>query len=502
MWIISRYLLKLHVAPFLFALGALTGIMLVNQIARRFGELVGKGLPWTVIVEVFALSVPFLMATTLPMAVLVAVLYAFGRLTADNEITALRAGGVSTGRLMIPLLTAGVALSIVAFLFSDHILPRSNHRLRTLLMDIQRKKPTFFLKEQVINEIQRNRLFLRAARIDQMTFRLRDVTIYDLADQYRKRIIYADSGQMALTPNLADLQLTLYDGSLHEFDRADPQMFQNVDFRQDIVVVPDVGNELRRTTNDTFKGDREMGVCEMESVIIAARRQAQLSERRAAAIGRNGLRALVGLAPLRPDTIMPAAAGSVYCRLLRSSFGWILPEALRAQSQRHDSVPRTLLKGFNETAQTAFTTGTMPRARISEVRSLENRARSHRTRAVAYLTEVHKKYAIAAACVVFVLIGVPTAMRFPRGGVGLVVGASLTVFTVYYIGLIGGEALADRMVVSPFWAMWTPNIIFAFVSLILLYQNRTAATTTRAADHFLYRERLRQAWSRVRLLLR
>ena len=90
--IITRYVLKEHVGPFVFALSALTSLLLLQYIARRFGDLVGKGLSWQVITEFFLLSIPFTVAMTLPMSVLVAVLYAFSRLAAENEITALKAG--------------------------------------------------------------------------------------------------------------------------------------------------------------------------------------------------------------------------------------------------------------------------------------------------------------------------------------------------------------------------------------------------------------------------
>src|SRR3989454_3503932 len=85
---LSRYLLRQHVAPLGFALAALTALMLVNTMAKQLSALLGKGLPTGVIVEVFVLSIPFIVAVTLPMAVLVAVLHVFTRLAADNEITA------------------------------------------------------------------------------------------------------------------------------------------------------------------------------------------------------------------------------------------------------------------------------------------------------------------------------------------------------------------------------------------------------------------------------
>src|SRR5258705_324944 len=213
--ILSRYILRQHVPPLGFALAALTCAMLVNQVAKQFGNLVGKGLPWGVIFEVFVLTIPFIVAMTLPMAVLVAVLYAFSHLAADNEVTAMKASGISVGRLLAPVLGGATLIGLVAFLWNDQLLPWSNHRLRTLLVDIQRKKPTFQLKEQVINEVVAGQFFLRATRIDPATNALTDVTIYDLEDPDRRRIIIADSGRMAYTSGGTDLYLTRLDAEVH-----------------------------------------------------------------------------------------------------------------------------------------------------------------------------------------------------------------------------------------------------------------------------------------------
>jgi lipopolysaccharide export system permease protein len=479
MRILSRYLLKQHLVPFVFALSAITAFQLLNQIARRFGDLVGKGLPWHIIAEVFALSIPFIVSTTLSMAVLMAVLYAINRLTADHELTAIRAGGISLGRLMAPLLLAGAVVSVLSFFFSDLVLPRTNHRLRVLLTDISRKKPTFSLKEQVINEIQRNRTFLRASRINQSTFALRDVTLYDLSDQERKRIIYADSGSMALTANQEVLYLTLYDGTMHEMSRSDPQTFQEVEFQRNVIRVEGVGNVLD-TSEDNYKGDREMSVCEMETIIHAARREAIIATRRAETARINGLRALVRLAPVPVDTTAPLEGPGLYCRALNRVSGLLLPAKLAAQQRRRPPVPTdtAVLNRFNEPARRAFTTGRVERPRLADVLALRDRGRSARIRAANYLVEVHKKYAIAVACVVFVLVGVPAAIQYAAGGIGFVIGTSLVVFTVYYVGLIGGEALANRLIISAFWAMWTPNLLFAVLGLLGLWRLRRATGAT------------------------
>src|SRR2546423_9873521 len=121
---ISRYLLRQHVAPLGFALAALTSLMLIQQIAKQLSSLLGKGLPTSVIIEVFLLSVPFIVAVTLPMAVLVAVLHVFTRLAGDDEITALPAGGVSVGRVIAPGLGGAAGIRPPSVLWNRSLCPR------------------------------------------------------------------------------------------------------------------------------------------------------------------------------------------------------------------------------------------------------------------------------------------------------------------------------------------------------------------------------------------
>ena len=121
------------------------------------------------------------------------------------------------------------------------------------------------------------------------------------------------------------------------------------------------------------------------------------------------------------------------------------------------------------------TSGLQLRAALSQI---ETRRRSLLQQAARFQIEMHKKFAIAASCLVFVLVGAPIALRFPRGGVGLVIGASVLIFGFYYVGLIGGETLADELIVTPFWAMWTANLAMAAIGLALflrLNRQRVAA---------------------------
>ena len=143
---LTRYLLRLHLAPFLFAVTGLTLLLLLDQVSKRFQDLIGKDLHWSVIAEVFVYSIPFILAQTLPMAVLITVLYVYSRLEGDFEITAIKASGVPLHRVMAPILLAATILAGGMTWFNNVVLPESNHHLQVLLTGVGRKKPTFYLR--------------------------------------------------------------------------------------------------------------------------------------------------------------------------------------------------------------------------------------------------------------------------------------------------------------------------------------------------------------------
>jgi len=474
--LLSRYLLRQLAAPFLFALAALTSLMLLSQIAKKFGALVGKGLPWGVIAEVFALSLPFIVAMTLPMAVLLAVLYAFSHLAADNEITAMRASGISVYQILAPVLAWGVFMSAFNFVFVDQVLPRSNARLRGLLIDIGRKKPTFELREQVINEVPPSEYFLRAGRIDAATGRLKDVTIYDVGGESSRRVIYADSGQMAYAEGQTDLSLRLYDGSIHQYRQSDPATFQLTYYRVNEIRVKNVFDELVRNSTETVRGDREMSTCEMLAVIQEARtdRRGALHDREELLL--NDLRGLLALRPVGPpppdgtEDRLPA-----YCRWIDRVQGIISPRTAEAQTPaQRPPEPQ------NE--EPAAPPARLQLSNWAQVATATDRIQDADRRADRFLVEVHKKWAISFACVSFVIIGIVMALRFPRGGIGLVIGGGLLVFAVHYVGLTAGESLADRGFVSPWASMWTPNIVLTLIGLIGLVRVSRESGSTRGGD--------------------
>jgi lipopolysaccharide export system permease protein len=516
--LLNRYILRQLAAPFLFALAAQTSLMLLSQVAKKFGALVGKGLPWTVIGEVFLLSLPFIIAMTLPMAVLLAVLYTFSHLAADNEITAMRASGISVYQVLTPVLIWGACMSAFNFAFVDQVLPRSNARLRSLLVDIGRKKPTFELREQVINEVPPSQYFLRASRIDAATGRLRGVTIYDVGGEASRRIIYADSGSMAYAEGQTDLSLRLYDGSIHQYRPAEPNRFQLTYFSVNDIRVKNVYDQLQRNTSESIRGDREMSTCEMLDVIRDARQEQDEARRNHVELVVQDLRTLLALPPLPEEPAATAgAAHRGYCAWLKSLQGLVFPKTAEAQGNAHGQAPKgppvrsavppgkaapTLAEPMSKLPQ--FRPTNRSRLRLStwsDVATAADRVREADRRADRYAVEVHKKWAISLACMSFVIIGIVMALRFPRAGIGLVIGGGLAVFSIHYVGLTAGESLADRGHVEPWVAMWTPNIVLTIVGIMGLLRVSRESGTTRGGDFQEVLDSIRHLMRRVRRMV-
>ncbi len=449
--VLARYLIGVHLGPFLFSLSAITGLIFVNAIAQRVDSLVGKGLPWRVIGEFLVLSLPHTIALSLPMSVLVAVLYAFSSMASSNEITAMAAGGVRPARIMLPVVGLGIIATLVMLFFNDTVLPESNHALKNLLLDIGRKSPTLELREQVVNDLRTGtgveRYFLIADRIDHERNVMENVTIFDANSAFRQRTTYAATGEMAFNDARTDLYLTLRDGVVHEVQGDRQGGFQRLYFEEQIVPLRNVGNELERRLGGSDRSDREMGFALLGE--NASDRKTQLDS----VILENRAKSL-------------EAVRVALNRLEDSDSAWA--SAIRRRDVTGVVNTATYISQDGLTQQ--MVAGS--RARAARGAALEQSVNRYRV-------EIHKKWAIAIACLVFVLMGPPLALRFPTAGVGFVVSASAVIFFIYWVGLLGGETLADRRVADPALTMWLGNVVFFVIGLGLLGRMGHSAGTAR-----------------------
>lgn len=448
MMIIERYILRNYIGPFFFSMSIITFVFIMDFILRYIDLFLGKGVHFIIVLQTFVLSLGHMFALIIPMAVLPATLMAFGNLASENEITAMKASGISLYRMMLPGAVAATLLCVGLIYYNNDVLPESNHKLLNLLIDINRKKPTVELKEnQFIDDLQGYTIYFQEK--NDKTGDISDVQIFKHTSKGQlPTTIVAQSGHLQFLPAQNVLRVDLHNGEIHELPiTKDRGTYRRTKFKEYTLNIGDVDRSLQRTKR-TYRGDREMSVKMMESKIDEIRADIALTRVRSIELATE--RAEDTFKLLDPEyrhrvlgTAKPEAAGATHAPTPR----------LRAAGGSARGMP---LEGRNE-----YVTRTEVETQINKRESLVRQINRYRV-------EIHKKFSIPFACIIFVLVGSPLAIRMGRSGMNMAIGLSILFFLVYYVCLIGGEKLADRGIVSPVVAMWSPNIIFFVLAIVLL----------------------------------
>ncbi|MDR1759110.1 MAG: LptF/LptG family permease [Fibrobacter sp.] len=430
--ILVRYLLKEHIAPFLAALFVITFLFVVDFLVNILDSVLSKGLPWGTVLEIFALNLAWMLSLSVPMAVLVACLMAFGRLSGDLEITAIKAAGISPFFLLRPILLVATLLSMLLIIFNNWILPEANHRSVELMSAVSRKKPHAFVDAgRLITQFPGVQLWVN--HIDPVTGKLYGIQIFETDTKGAPRVIIADSASMDYVDNGATLMLRLRSGENHLVDEDDPGNYFRIRFFSQDFAVKNVDDRLERR-NRNHRSDREMPVEMMLGVIKESKASYQKIWNENKSVAFPGLTELRHLLP--GDSVVPAEIQLAPADTSR------LKRAIREVSLKEQ-------------------------ARLRSVERLAGRLEAEEKREAQYWVEVHKKFSTAFACIVFVLIGAPLGIMARKGGIGTGIIYSIAFFVIYWVSLIGGENLADRLAVPPALAMWFSNMVIGAFGLVL-----------------------------------
>jgi lipopolysaccharide export system permease protein len=459
MYIIERYIIRHHIGPFFFSLAILTFIFVMDFILRYIDPFLKKGIGLQVILKVFALSLGHMFALIIPMAVLPATIMAFGTLTSENEITAMKANGISLYRMVLPGLLFASFLTAGMIVYNNHLLPESNHKLRNLLIDIYRKKPSIRIKPNTfIDAFKGYTIYVR--KKDDKTGRIKDIQIFKkLEPGELPTTIVAKRGKLQYLEKQHVLRFELEDGEIHEMpDGTDPSTYRKTTFKTYIMTIEDVDRSLKHSDRQ-YRGDREMSVKQMNEKIEKIRDDIRMIDTKMVHGADTQVRGVLKLldpeereryfererAKLKPRP--PAGAGAEDVRVRSSIKVTGAPENFRMPKRgRKEYITFKALASQKEIKESYF-------------RQINR-----------YKVEIHKKFSIPFACIVFVLLGAPLAIRTGRSGMNTAVGISILFFLVYYVSLIGGEKLADRRIISPWLAMWGANILCGGIGVLLIRQ--------------------------------
>jgi len=458
---IWNYIIREFATPFLMSLGVIMFVFLLQFLMRFIDRLVGKGLDFWTIVQLVAFNLAWMFVLAVPMGVLVACVMAFGSMGASNELTAMKAAGVSLSRMLFPVIVLGLGLALFDLQFNNNVLPDANHKAKDLMSDIQRKKPTFAIEAgQFSDEDAIPGYSILARRTVPNTSDLEEVTIYDHASPNASKLLTAKSANVSFTRDFKSIVMTLRDGEFHEFSTVQPTEYRRGVFNTYVVQIPTNGFDFLRQ-GESERGDRELSAEGLLQMVHA--RDTQLTK--ATASMRDHLKRFAN----EYTTFTPQLINR----------GVIAPTGLLRDAVKKNSTRKELLAKRDSVKVDSAVAPQAPgietiknqfQQKYLTVSSDCNRTKDLVTEIDGFMVEVHKKYAIPVACLIFVLIGAPLGALARRGGVGVGVGLSIGFFVLYWIFLIGGEKLADRNVISPWLGMWGGNILLGALGSYLVWR--------------------------------
>ncbi len=462
---LQKDLIRRHIGPFIFVFLTIMFLLLMQFLILYIDKLVGKGIPASIVLDLIFSNLAYMVVLAVPMAVLVSSLMAYGRFSELNELTALKAGGVSPFRMISPMILIGVLLGIGLAWFSNYVLPEANYRARALFIDIRLKKPGFDLKPNTFYKGISGYTFL-VKRIDSQTDSLYDVTLFQQQNNdHNFAIIKAQKGLLKSEKDQETLTLYLYDGHLMRYlprDYRYKRLIDKTSFGEYRISFDLSQLAFSKSNPDRYsRDDRTMSAQAMVAVIDTLKKEM-------------------------------ASQVSVYNKFYSpNKIDWQTYKSEKKSpvtnhSQEHQkqyidptdtmAVLPSKFVVLNHT-KNLYDEKNVSQMGIQKVRqsmiNLENMNINlkWRTQRIAqYRVEVHKKIAIPFGCIIFVLIGAPLGMLTRKGNLGYAALICAITFTFYWISLIQGEKLADHMYISPFISMWFSNIVLGVLGIFLTYR--------------------------------
>jgi len=434
--ILNRYIFKELISPFFLSLFILVFVLLTQFLIKHLDRFLGKGLSFLTILKFLVFNSASILSLAAPMAVLVATMMTFGRLSSDNEITGFKASGISSFHFLKPGILFGVLIVTLMIPFNLWMLPEMNHNMRKLSYQISKDRPDIEIKENMLNSIY-NKIIFVGDRINEKSFS--EVIIFD-KNNTNNNTILANRGEFN---SLNDgLILNLYNGSIHESIKSNNNEYRKTYFKHYKILIP--YDKIDFNSDKTLiRQDREMNYNTL------------LDE-----INKNNIE----IENLNKDN-------------KRSNH-----KILSLKIKETKIVPKLdSLKNNYGTENNKYKDYYIKINKIkTSLNNLENNIKkNNRTIPVLkndinrYYVELHKKIAIPIACFIFILLGIPLGIISKKGNFSISIAVSLGFFILYWALLTVGEFLGDEGKLNPALAVWLGNIFIGMISIYLFYASTT-----------------------------
>jgi lipopolysaccharide export system permease protein len=435
-------------------------IVLMQFLWRYIDDLVGKGLEVSVIAELFFYAALTMVPMALPLAVLLASLMTFGNLGERFELTAMKASGVSLLKAMRPLMVLMTFVAIGAFFFQNNVLPIAQTKMWTLLYSMRQKSPELEIPEGVFyDQIPGYNLFVQSK--DRNTGVLNNVMIYDMSAGFdNARIILADSGKMSMTSDKTHLFLRLYDGE--QFENLKEQggtVKGNVPYRREMFD----SKEILISFDANFNRMDEDGM-------------------RNQYVGKNieELQATIDSVNHRIDSI-----GTTYGEAIKQipylgipyyerqyAGGGVIEVPQKPITLEKPLDIDSLYRGKNAASQKGLIAQAITKAKRNrqdyEFRSYQ--MRDDRKTIRRHGIELHKKFTLSFACIIFFFIGAPLGAIIRKGGLGMPLVISVFLFIFYYIIDNSGYKMAREGRLEVWEGMWLSSAVLLPLGIFFTYK--------------------------------
>ena len=415
-------------------------------------DIIGKGLDFSIIMEMIARGslnqIPF----SLPLAVLLSSTMTYGKLGETVELTAMKSLGVSLTRAMQPLFLVCFVLSIGAFYFTNNYLPYSNKKLGVLIGDITKTKPELMIPEGVFYSDLKGYTIRIGKKYDDKT--IADVLIFDDSNNGQGGFIAADSGNLELSADGNFLILNLIDGNTYKRDKEKLRPgklrrlpFVRNEFKNNRLVFDLSGFGFAKSDpNKRGKALKNMSnnnlIANRDSVIASRFKESDKTKEY-----------LYHSFLFRPDTTFNT-----------DTVTGVQLDSLIDQLAAKDSLKqRIIYKVAKEFAGRA-------KARIM---STENSIENTNIYIKRHTAEIHKKYSMALACLIMFFIGAPFGAIVRKGGLGLPVVIGVILFLLYYVVTTSMYKVVKKGDFDPILGMWLSPIILTPIGIFLTYKATT-----------------------------
>lgn len=460
---VQKDLIKKHIGPFFFCFFTVMFLLLMQFLILHVDKLVGKGLPLGIVVELILNNLAYMIVLALPMSVLISTLIAFGKFSEWNELTALRAAGINPIKLILPILFIGFWLFLFTSYFSNYVLPESNHKARSLFIDIRTQKPAFDLQPSTFYDNLEGYTFL-IKEIDAGGDSLYDVTVLqDVTDSRNRAFINAEVGWLE-SPDENTLSLFLMNGSLLRYipgkDRMEETLERTIfDKYRMSFSLSDLAFS-RSNPDQRTRTDRTMTAQAMLAVVDSLNTEKEKEK--------ENFRNTVNFDEHSPITFPETRVFELTEDVVSDTLRIYESEFITLNFQPN-------YRSQNSSLNRAISAIDQYRP---ELQNLQNNLSWRDFRSAEFMVEVQKKLSIPFACVIFVLLGAPIGIMTRKGNIGLAAIISSVLLTVYFMAIIQGEKLADRMIISPFLGMWGINIFYFIIGSLLTLHVTTSFRIT------------------------